>query len=258
MIRQGCAALLLLAFSWSSSRTALCQPVPVHLKQGSVHGYLLLKSSDGHVIAIGDQVNILRGSQVYSRLIFRFKDGSLDDETTIFRQNKSFQLVSDHHVQKGPSFPQPLDMTVDVPANQVTWRTSKDGKQETRSEHMDLPSDLVNGLMSLVVQNYPANEAEIQTSYIAGGSKPRLVKLTIKRDGRDTYQLAGSKRSAGIFNVHVELGGVTGVIAPLIGKEPADIRVWVAKGEVPAFLKFQGALYEQGPIWTMVLTSPRW
>jgi hypothetical protein len=35
--------------------------IPATHKQGSMHGFLLLKSADGKVIAIGDQVNIVRG-----------------------------------------------------------------------------------------------------------------------------------------------------------------------------------------------------
>jgi hypothetical protein len=37
--------------------------------------------------------------------------------------------------------------------------------------------------------------------------------------------------------VKVELGGVAGIIAPLIGKRPADTKVWVVGGEAPAFVK---------------------
>ena len=39
------------------------------------------------------------------------KDGSLHDETAVYSQHREFRLLSDHLIQKGPSFPQPLDMT---------------------------------------------------------------------------------------------------------------------------------------------------
>jgi hypothetical protein len=51
---------------------------------------------------------------------------------------------------------------------------------------------------------------------------------------------------------------VAGVIAPILGKQPPDTKLWILDGDVPAFVKMEGALYEKGPIWTMVLTSPSW
>jgi hypothetical protein len=39
-----------------------------------------------------------------SRVFFRFKDGSMYDDTAIFSQRGSFRLLSDHLVEKGPSF----------------------------------------------------------------------------------------------------------------------------------------------------------
>jgi hypothetical protein len=223
-----------------------------------MHGFLLLKSEDSKVIAIGDQTNIVRGDVIRSRLVFHFRDGSIDDEATTLRQGSIFQLIRDHHIQKGPSFPQPLDMTVNVPAEQVTWREVKDGKTDIKTEHMDLPTDLVNGMMSLTVENFPTKAGEMKVSYVVVTSKPRIVKFSIKPDGEDRALVGGVGRRANRFNVHVEIGGVAGVIAPVIGKQPPDAKLWILDGDVPAFVKMEGALYEKGPIWTMVLTSPAW
>ena len=43
-----------------------------------------------------------------ARLVFRFKDGSLSDETAVYSQRGRFRLLTDHVVQKGPSFSKPL------------------------------------------------------------------------------------------------------------------------------------------------------
>jgi hypothetical protein len=48
------------------------------------------------------------------------------------------------------------------------------------------------------------------------------------------------------------------MIAPLVGKQPADTDVWVAGGEAPAFVKSEGPLYLGGPIWSIEMTSPVW
>ena len=46
--------------------------------------------------------------------MFRFKDGSRHDETAVFSERQQFRLVRDHLIQKGRSFPRPIDMTIDV------------------------------------------------------------------------------------------------------------------------------------------------
>lgn len=179
-------------------------------------------------------------------------------KTTVFRQGSVLQLLSDHHIQHGPSFKEPLNMEVNVPAQQVTWHEMKDGKDEVKTEHMDIPPDLANGLISPILENFPANATEIKVPYIAGGSKPRLVKLALKRGDENRFRVGNSSRWARVFNIHIEVGGITGAVAPLIGEQPSDIKVWVMDGSVPTFLKLVGALYQKGPTWTMVLTSPTW
>jgi hypothetical protein len=147
---------------------------------------------------------------------------------------------------------------VNVPTGTVTWRESKDGKEEVKVEHMNLPPDLANGMTSQVVENFSAKATEMNVSYLAGSPKPRVVKLSIKSDGEDAFHIGGVSRRSTRFNIHFELGGIAGVVAPAIGKQPSDMKVWVLKGEVPTFLRMDGALYLKGPIWTMELTSPVW
>ena len=137
-----CIALLICALQPGTP----AEPIPVRHLEGTVHGFLALRSKEGRVLAVGDLFQVVHGDRVTSRLLFRFKDGSVDDETTVFSQRGNFQLITDHHIQKGPSFPQPMDTSIDVPNGQVTVRsTGKDGKEEVKNEHLDLPPDLVNG-----------------------------------------------------------------------------------------------------------------
>jgi hypothetical protein len=53
----------------------------------------------------------------------------------------------------------------------------------------------------------------------------------------------------------VDLGGVAGVIAPVIGKQPKDTMVWVLEGEVPGFVRQVGQLYEGGPVVSIELSG---
>jgi hypothetical protein len=69
----------------------------------------------------------VKGDRVTSRLVFHFKDGSLRDETSVFSQRQSFRLISNHLVQKGPTFPQTLDLKIDCASGQVTVRYTDDG-----------------------------------------------------------------------------------------------------------------------------------
>src|SRR5207237_1264412 len=96
---------------WSGA--LLAEPVKVRYAEGLVHGFLTVRTIDGALVANGDLIQSARGTRVTSRLVFHFKDGSLRDETSVFSQRGSFQLLSNHLIQKGPSFPQPLDLTID-------------------------------------------------------------------------------------------------------------------------------------------------
>ena len=84
------------------------------------------------------------------------------------------------------------------------------------------------------------------------------MKLTITPHGEDTLTTAGSPHRATHYVVKVELGGVAGVVAPLIGKRPQDTHVWILGGKAPAFVKMEGPLYQDAPIWRIELTSPVW
>ena len=74
-------------------------PTPVRKFQGTYHGFLELLSPDGQVVAYGDSTQIVRGDEITAETLFTFKDGSIDDETTVYTQHRTFQLISDHHVQ---------------------------------------------------------------------------------------------------------------------------------------------------------------
>jgi len=58
--------------------------------------------------------------------------------------------------------------------------------------------------------------------------------------------------------VKVEIGGIAGMFAPLLGKQPADTNIWVAFGEAPAFVRSEGPLSLGGPIWSIETTTPVW
>src|SRR5437016_5174090 len=75
------------------------EPVSVQHAEGLVHGFLALRTLDGTLIADGDLIQNAHDDQVTSRLVFRFKDGSIRDETAVFSQRQHFRLLRNHLVQ---------------------------------------------------------------------------------------------------------------------------------------------------------------
>lgn len=201
----------------------------------------------------------MQGNRVKLRTLFQFKDGSIDDETTVFSQRRTFQLISDHRIQKGPFFPHPMDVLIDVPTRKVTVHfTGKDGKDEVKTDHLALPPDLANGMVAVLLENLRPNSPVTIVSMVIATPKPRLVKLVIANVGDDKCFVAGSPRKAIHYDIKIDLGGVAGVVAPLIGKAPPDIQIWTIGGEATTFARERGPLYPEGPMMTIQLVSPTW
>lgn len=235
------------------------EPVPVRHVEGTLHGFLALRSEKGQLLAIGDSTQTVRGDQVTSQVVYRFKDGSIDDDTSVYSQSGTFRLISDHHIQKGPSFSHPMDMLIDAGRGLVTTRSAgKDGKDEVKTEPMELPADVANGMVLTIAKNIPPDTPETTVSMVVAAPKPRLVKLVISPRGEEPFSILGSTRKALRFEIRIELGGVAGVIAPLLGKQPPNIQIWILEGPAPGFVKEQGPFYAGGSIWTIELASPVW
>jgi hypothetical protein len=247
-----------LALSFAANPAPAQGPVPVLYPEGVVHGFLALKNMDGEVIAEGDVMQTPKGDLVTARMSFRFKDGSLQEETVVFSQRKHFRLLSDHLVQKGPSFKQPIDVFVDGKSGQVTVRYKEDdGKEKIINERLKLTPDLANGMTTTLLKNMqPGSETVV--SMVTATPKPRVVKLHISTEGEDTFRASGLTRRATRYVIRIKIGGVAGVVAPLVGKQPEDIRVWILGGEAPTFIRSVGQLFPGGPLWRIELASPVW
>lgn len=238
---------------------ATAEQIPARHAEGTLHGFLSLTTAQGQVLAQGDLVEIVHGVHVFSRLTFHFKDGSLDDETTTYTQRGVFRLISDHHIQRGPYFPHPLDMEIDVGKGVVVMRTpGKDGKEEVSTTQVHMPPDLYNGLVTPVVKNLRTDAPETRVSMIVAAPKPRVVTLVISPQAPASFSLAGFSHKALAWEIRIELGGLAGVIAPVIGKQPPKIYIWTEDGQVPAFLRETGPLFEGGAILSINLIGPAW
>jgi len=99
-----------------------------------------------------------------------------------------------------------------------------------------------------LLKNIPVS-APASISTVTTDSKPRVVKLVISAGERPMFAVGRSARRATNYDVKVEIGGIAGAVAPLIGKQPPDTHVWIFRGRAPTFLRFEGVLYEGGPVW---------
>src|SRR5512140_200845 len=62
---------------------AAAAPVGVRFVEGSLHGFVVLRTLNNALIASGDLIQMHRGGAIESRMVFHFKDGSVSDETTV-------------------------------------------------------------------------------------------------------------------------------------------------------------------------------
>src|ERR1700761_3750523 len=93
---------------------ARAEQISVKHIQYPMHRLMAARLETGKIIASGEFTQMVQGDEVTMRMIYRFADGSIDDETTTYRQQGMFRLVRNHHIQKGPFFVKPVDFTVEA------------------------------------------------------------------------------------------------------------------------------------------------
>jgi hypothetical protein len=258
MMQRSLALIVVCAASaaFLAERHVFTQPVTVRRPEGVVRVPLSLSSLDGTLLADGTLVQQPEGDRVASTLTFRFKDGSIQEETTVFTQRDFFRVLTHQLVQKGPAFSQPLDMSIDAQTGQVVVRYVERGQQKVDNEHLALPSDLANGILPVILKNLGPSGPFPTVSMVAATPEPRLVKLAFSaRPTSEAVRIAGSSVQATHFVVKVEIGGVTGLLAPMVGKQPPDVHVWILAGDTPAFLKSEGPLFYNGAPWRIEVKS---
>jgi hypothetical protein len=251
--------VILISFCLLCTLRASAAPVTVRYKEGLVHGFLVLTTLDGTVLAHGDLSQVARGDQVTSNLVFHFKDGSLQEETTVYSERSVFRLIRYHLVQKGPAFKNPTEVSIVTSTGVVTVHSTDDkGKEKDSNDHMQLPADLANGMVPTLLTNLPSGSQQIELPMLVTTPKPRIVKLKIAPAGTDSFTFGGAAREATRYVIKVDLGGVAKVVAPVVGKQPPDDQVWILGGEAPVFVKSEMQSYEGGPMWRVELAAPEW
>ena len=174
------ASLVILLVLYYPTRSA-AEPIPVHHLEGITHGFLVLRDLDGKAIAHGELDQLVSGKDgvVTAVMNFHFNDGSSFREITKFTQHGEFRLVSDKVKQKGPSFKQESESEIDAEGGNITVRTVDGEKANVTIKHMDLPPDVANGMLPVLIKNLSKPERPATVSMVAVGASPRLVHLNI-------------------------------------------------------------------------------
>jgi hypothetical protein len=253
------SVLLVLMATLLLQRPVAAAPVPVRFMEGSLHGFLVLSTIKEVLIASGDLLQVGRDGEVTSRLLFHFKDGSVYDETVVFTQRNHFVLQSYHLVQRGPVFPEDTDISLERGSGKyrVKTRARKDGREKVFAGRLDLPPDTYNGMVLNVLKNLPVGAGET-VHVVAFTPAPKIIKLKLVPAGEQKVLVGGSEKTATRYVLKPMLGFWLKTFASLLGRTPPENHAWIATADVPAFMKFEGPLYTNGPAWRIELASPRW
>ena len=255
-----CLAVLIVLASLIATPVAAA-PVSVRFSQGVTHGFLLVRSLAGDVMGHGEITQrVVEGDSLESQLVFRFKDGSLHDEKVAFSQQRVFTLVSYHLVQRGPSFPEQLDVSIDRGSEQYTVRSQRgmQEKEEVHSGQFALPKDVYNGMLIMVLQNLPKGTDET-VSVLAFTPAPQVVPVQLHAVEEQSVQIGDRSHKVTQYAFTPQLGVIHEWLGKATGKLPAEFHYdcWIMVDGIPSFVRYEGPLQLLGPILRIDLVSPR-
>ena len=231
-------------------------PVQVRLPEGPTRGFLTIRSVDGRRLGHGELIQSVRGDELDNHLVLRFDDGSLHDETTTYSQHSTFRLDAYRLTQRGPSFPG-AQIAFDRKSgrHQAKVRERLGAAEELASGEFQVPADLYNGMTLTLLKNLPPGRG-VTAQLAVFTPEPRLLKMELHpSEGEDRIAFAGDPKPVTRHLVNLDISGLTGVIASLIGKTPPDLRYWLVPGEIPAFARFEGAMFLNGPVWRVEMAG---
>lgn len=231
-------------------------PVPVRFVEGTIHGFLRLTTAAGQQLARGDLLQRVRGDTLESRMTFAFDDGSRFDEQVAFTQDGVFRMLSYRLVQQGPAFATQLDARLD--RSGAYWVASRDFGEDDEAEvdigDVELPADTYNGMPITILKNLSVGTVR-RVHLVAFTPDPRLIELELSGAQASPTAFGNTSQGTAHFTLVPKVGGITGFFARLLDKIPPDSHVWIVTDGVPAFVRFEGPLYD-GPIWRIDLVGP--
>jgi len=237
----------LLVPAWAAAKA-----VAVSFAEGAAHGYLVVHDGSGESIGHGEVLQTVRRNLVESRLVFRFKDGSRFDEKTTFSQRRVFKLQKYRLIQRGPSFPEELDIRMDRKSGRyrVRSRAGPDQSAVVTAGRLDMPSDAYNGLIGTLLRNLPSGKSAT-VRIVAFTPEPNLIALDLRPEAKEPVQVGDLLKTATRWVLEPRIHGVVRFFGKVLGQLPDGFRyrVWIIHDGIPAFARFEGPLHVMGPVW---------
>ncbi|HTL61642.1 MAG TPA: hypothetical protein VL261_08355 [Nitrospira sp.] len=252
---------LLLGMIALAHGAAQAAPVPVRFSEGLTHGFLLVRSAAGEIVGHGEVTQIVKeGGVAESRLVFRFKDGSLHDEKVAFSQQRVFTLIRYQLIQRGPSFPEQMEVVIDRGSSsyEIRARSGEDGKEQVLSGEIEVPKDTYNGMIVTTLLNLPKGATET-VNVLAFVPEPTAIALELAFVGEQVIRVGDQTRKALQYAFKPDIGPVKKFLGTMLGKLPADFHYdcYILADEVPGFVRFEGPLQLMGPVLSIELISPQ-
>ena len=245
-----------LALAASTPDLASAEPVAVRFLEGVTRGFLVVSAVDGKPVGQGDIRQVAHPGRVESRMILRFRDGSLHDETVTYTQDKVFKLGRFRLIQKGPSFPEPVEITLEAGSGEYLVKSHPGADREKIYRGtLEVPPDTYNGLLLVVLKNLPAG-GSTRVHYVAFTPKPYLIGLDLIPQGEEKVRVGDESRSVTRYELKPQLGVLLRIGAAVLGKTPPPQRCWILADPVPGFVGCEAPLATNGPPWRIGLTSP--
>lgn len=249
--------VFLIGFMLMVTLPAAASPISVRFAEGATHGYLLLRDERGDRLADGEMIQKTHGDLVEGQLIFRFKDGSLHDERVSFTQKRVFSLQSYKLIQRGPSFPDTIDVAMERKTGEYRVQSSQDGSADIPLiGRLELPDDVSNGMVVTLLRNLAADSAET-VHFIAFTPEPKVIELKLIPSTKRTIHIGDLAKQVTQYVLEPQLDSLTMFFGKLLGKLPSAFHYhfWLLTDDVPAFGGFEGPLYLNGPTWRIEQTT---
>lgn len=236
-------------------------PVAVRFPEGLTHGFLLVRSTAGDIIGHGELTQIVKeGGLAESRLVFRFKDGSVHDEKVAFSQQRVFTLIRYQLTQRGPSFPEQMEVVIDrgTSTYEVRAGTRENGMEKVFTGNIEVPKDAYNGMIVTTLLNLPKGANET-VNVLAFVPEPTAISVELVFVREQTIRIGDQPRKAWQYAFKPDIGPVKKFLGSMLGKLPADFHYdcYILADDVPSFVRFEGPLQLMGPVLSIELMSPQ-
>ena len=256
--REAIAGLaIVIAIAVLMSTPAEAAPIEARFPEDETHGNLLVRSLAGETIGRGEMTQVIRdGDRVENRLVFRFKDGSFHDENVTFSQLGVFTLMTYRLVQRGPSFPEQLNVSIDRGTGEYSVRSKTREKEDVLVGQTDLPKDVYNGMLIIVSKNLLGADGIV--SIFAFTPTPHVIKVQLLARDTEPVQVGDRSSKATQYVFKPQIGMIQELLGKAAGRLPAQFQYdcWIMVNETPSFVKFEGPLQLMGPTVRIEPVSP--